>query len=886
MEREVVRRFEQLERRLAAVEKEVGVAPPRVQRAVPPSVQALKATPEPPTAPKAVPTPKAAPACPTADVAPPTDPSAPAFEAPPLLSRVPERPAHRESVATPPKPPARPPSPPSAETADWEGVVGVAVLGRIGVGAVLLAAGYFAQLAYRGMTDTAKVFALYGLSVLMLGAGAFVRQRVSRTYVGLLWGGGVAVSYMAGVAGHVIYDIFRPELAFVLLVLACVLGQLLARRLRSETLAVISLAGAFAVPFLVDLQTDVRTFLLAYALLLHGWAAFCERHFAWRTARVIGVLGLCVVGGTWVSRFGGADASTLIHLQGYVLGLLAPEMLQAWRRRTVDFERCLAAGMCVAVVPIAAALALVPLDEVFPYLFAPALLWLGLGVALSLRDRRDHGVGASLGMWSGFLLVVSGLFVVSAAPATWDVEAWTSRAPALVFSAMALLLLGLRPLLRAGEGAGTVAAAFGAYAALAGGRELGELLGLCATVLLALGALTRFGRHPATRADAHGLGVLLLLGLGARLAFDDLAWHPIAPALAALWSAVWLLRAENRSGRAFLFSSQVLWLAIGGMWWLQATEGPGSGGALWNAATISGLAIIAAAAFTAQRAKGSAREWFAGIGVVIGVLVGYREASLVPAALSAGTSGLYWVVGYFLAFAGGLAAASRNRWPVGRIWAAAVLALAAAHALYHRSEIEAVAVAGGVLGISWLLTRRDEIPRALAVLAGALAVLAWMASPAFFGGESPQPFVSASFLSAMPILGALAFAAFRSPIRARGPERAPFAVSLTAFAYLIGLHETLLIVENMGDAWPRIAVSLYSILFAASLLAVGFSRDLRGLRLLAIGMFFAIVAKIGLFDLALSKLPLRILVTGVLGLVLLAASYAYARSEVNRTPTA
>ena len=59
-------------------------------------------------------------------------------------------------------------------------------------------------------------------------------------------------------------------------------------------------------------------------------------------------------------------------------------------------------------------------------------------------------------------------------------------------------------------------------------------------------------------------------------------------------------------------------------------------------------------------------------------------------------------------------------------------------------------------------------------------------------------------------------------------------------------------------------------------------RRSRPLRYAALVGFGGVILKIGLFDLSEAELPLRILVTGVLGLVLLAAAYGYARRSSAR----
>ena len=60
---------------------------------------------------------------------------------------------------------------PDRAALDWERFLGVAVLGRIGVGAVLLAAAYFARMWYDASAPLGRVLMLHGAGALFFVAG-------------------------------------------------------------------------------------------------------------------------------------------------------------------------------------------------------------------------------------------------------------------------------------------------------------------------------------------------------------------------------------------------------------------------------------------------------------------------------------------------------------------------------------------------------------------------------------------------------------------------------------------------------------------------------------------------------------------------------------------
>ena len=221
-------------------------------------------------------------------------------------------------------------------TSDWERFFGIAVMGRIGGAAVLLAAGYFAQLAYKQMGDVGKVLTIYAGSALFFGAGWAIRKMVAPKYLSVIWGAGMALAYLAGIAGHLRYELFDTTQAFLLLMGAVIVGTWHARVHRHEGLAIIALCGAFATPLLCGTSVDGPTWLLLFLACLHSWSVFCENAWGWTTTRWVGVAGTLAVGGLWVAKHGSvASLSTHLHAQLAVFFLVAPELWRVLRRQSL-----------------------------------------------------------------------------------------------------------------------------------------------------------------------------------------------------------------------------------------------------------------------------------------------------------------------------------------------------------------------------------------------------------------------------------------------------------------------------------------------------------------------------------------------------------------------
>jgi uncharacterized membrane protein len=144
------------------------------------------------------------------------------------------------------------------------------------------------------------------------------------------------------------------------------------------------------------------------------------------------------------------------------------------------------------------------------------------------------------------------------------------------------------------------------------------------------------------------------------------------------------------------------------------------------------------------------------------------------------------------------------------------------------------------------------------------------------GGLSP--FFNLRFLSAIAILALLEFGR-RKLRQPRAVDAIVFAAITLAFGYLASLIETLELVRSWPQGWSAVTVSVHTLLFAGGMLVAGFVKRQPLLRWPGLCGFGIVVVKVSLFDLRAVDTPLRVLVTGVLGVVLLLGAWLYARNR-------
>ena len=356
----------------------------------------------------------------------------------------------------------------------------------------------------------------------------------------------------------------------------------------------------------------------------------------------------------------------------------------------------------------------------------------------------------------------------------------------------------------------------------------------------------------------------------------------------------------------------------------------------------SGLAWLAVAAALAPRAEELARDLgrLGGVLVPLGLLIAWPHLWDAGPAANAALQGVAW-----LATTGGLLALRRRigAGELGATFAVLLavgcmlatrhpawsipLALASAAVLVVGGRVAPARIGGLVLG---LLAAGGAVsahaPTSLGLHVphlAAAAVFGWLAA-AGFAAAARTDFALARAAAIATACGAaawslhvfveaaqhdlgarawplwntptLAFAAavaahftgWKPLTTAARPDRRPafeWRVALIAAGllatYAFGLGEVMAALAPATYSWQAVGVSLYSALFAAALLILGFRRDLRTARLSALAMFLAVTVKVGLYDLSYVPTPLRVLVTGALGTVLLVAAWSYSRRKAS-----
>lgn len=466
-------------------------------------------------------------------------------------------------------PPHETPSP-QRPRFDYERFLGLAVLGRIGIAALVLAGGYFAQLGWGHLGPTARIVCLYLTAGAMIALGAWLRSRTAARYIALLWGGATALTYLAGVAARLRYELIGPAPALALLVASAALGQVLARQLRLQSMATVALGGAFAAPILVGSDSGSPTGLFAYLLVLHTWAATTEHLWQWRLPRHLALLATFGIAAGWFANHAAPPPlSAVLHVEALWLGLVAPELLRAFHRGDVTTVRRTLVTISAWAVQLAMLVWTLRHDALPSFGMLAGLTALVGCTALRRRQPSLDSWTAQLAQLGG-VLVVLGAFLVwngmpppaPSLPANLGFDHAALRVAAVVASGLALFAA------RRVTGAADLAAALGTVLGLVvisnpAPAGTGHLLAI--TVLLLPGTLVVRGSGAPSRRAGLWLGALVAF-VAVRLEATGSSplhyWVPIAAGATGLWFALVGAVAARRED-AELLASVATWRFAG-----------------------------------------------------------------------------------------------------------------------------------------------------------------------------------------------------------------------------------------------------------------------------------------------------------------------------------
>ena len=336
---------------------------------------------------------------------------------------------------------------PAGFAIDWEQILGRNWFAIIGAVALVLGIGFFLKLAFDAnwIGDTGRIILGIALGMLLLGGGEYAQRRVP------IWSrpvtaGGAAILYLSIYAAFGLYQLIRPDVAFLFLAMVVALAGLLALRYESIVIAVLGIVGAFLAPVLLGPSLpDVRLVLLYIVVVdlgVLGVSTF--RNWRWFTMLAwVGSYGLFVY---WLGQFPDFDpiliqlaltgvfaifagASTLFHI--------------IWRRVPGPLDMGLMAVNATAFFALTVALLWENYEIWFGLISLALALFYGLIALAAIKRSGAHPHVALIALPMALVLLTIAMPLQLSG--VWVTVAWAAQGTILVWVGFLLGRWQMRP---------------------------------------------------------------------------------------------------------------------------------------------------------------------------------------------------------------------------------------------------------------------------------------------------------------------------------------------------------------------------------------------------------------------------------------------------------
>jgi len=178
------------------------------------------------------------------------------------------------------------------------------LLGKIGIAALIIGVAFFLKYTFDnnwvGPVGRVMIGIIGGIG--LLGIGQFLRAKYVR-YSDMLMGGGIAIVYLSLFSAHFFYNLISPQVTWGSMFLVTLLAFAISIVNATPTLAMISVIGGFATPFLVSSGGNMMMSLFGYITILN-FGILCISIFKkWPQLIAAAFAGTYIVFTTWFTVY-------------------------------------------------------------------------------------------------------------------------------------------------------------------------------------------------------------------------------------------------------------------------------------------------------------------------------------------------------------------------------------------------------------------------------------------------------------------------------------------------------------------------------------------------------------------------------------------------------
>jgi uncharacterized membrane protein len=217
---------------------------------------------------------------------------------------------------------------------DLEKFIGENLMSKIGIAILVLGIGYFVKYAidkdYINESGRTAIGFIVGGGIIAL---AHRMRKDYKTFASILIGGGLAILYTTVTIAFQLYQLFPQAAAFAILIIITIFAVLLSLLYDKRELAIFSLIGGFASPFMIATGIDNYVVLFSYLLILNAGMVVIAWHKRWNILNLLGYIFTLILFGSWLVKtfvwvtdvkpyFGAITFATLFYLGFFLVNIL------------------------------------------------------------------------------------------------------------------------------------------------------------------------------------------------------------------------------------------------------------------------------------------------------------------------------------------------------------------------------------------------------------------------------------------------------------------------------------------------------------------------------------------------------------------------------------
>ncbi len=251
-----------------------------------------------------------------------------------MIPQVISAPSSHETRRPPISQPPKPKKPGFFErNPDLEKFIGENLANKIGIGVLVLGIGFFVKYAIdqNWINEIGRVFIGIFCGAILLG----VAHKMRKTFVAfssVLVGGGLAVLYLTIAIAFHDYHIFSQTVAFIMMVIITAFAVVLSLGYNRVELAILSILGGFASPFMVSTGEGNYVVLFTYIFILDVGMLVLAYYKKWNLINIISYVFTVLLFGAWLVEgfnsdtvnmiLGGLIFATLFYLVFFVMNVI------------------------------------------------------------------------------------------------------------------------------------------------------------------------------------------------------------------------------------------------------------------------------------------------------------------------------------------------------------------------------------------------------------------------------------------------------------------------------------------------------------------------------------------------------------------------------------